>query len=102
MTKKIGILMVLAIVVVGLVFAQNATVCRYCGLRVSNAFGTLRGPFDNGSCSASPIRRHVLVADGIHCVYCGLRVSNAFGTLRGPYDNGSCSASPTGKHLLDR
>jgi len=55
--------------------------CRYCGQK----FDAYR------SCSNSPTKKHIALADGQNCVYCGSK----FDAYR------SCSNSPTKKHMLD-
>jgi len=55
--------------------------CKYCGKKFIKGF----------SCSHSPIKSHVALADGTHCVYCGDKFIAGF----------SCGKSPSKKHQLD-
>ena len=55
------------------------TKCKYCGQK-----------FAQSTCTKSPNKRHIAIADGIHCVYCGAKFAQA-----------SCVHSPSKRHQLD-
>jgi hypothetical protein len=54
--------------------------CKYCGKKFVTG----------GSCSHSPTKKHIAVADGTNCIYCGRKSAPGL----------PCVLSPTKKHKL--